>query len=211
MLYVKLYYTVYIIWQIYAWLVFVLYLAAIKQSWPADTYSLKLQEILYIWCTCNWIDIRKRKKCKLESLFYSHILIGSFSWSNDGQMFKITLTFWFVSLWNTWKTKIIDSKLPYICSRWIFHRKHQHSVRTSVRKLGYGLVSNFCDLTALWHFVICDRQYWSWGVLSKINRQACHIHISQDIVLDIFYNMSFCWHAIRQDTNAYCQNCKHFL
>ena len=149
----------------------------------------------------------------MESLKYSiHTFWLVLSYDQyGGQMFKMTLlTFCFVSLWNTWKTKIIiDSKLPCICSH-LFNNFSQKTPKYLWEKLGCGPVSYFCDLTALYHFVICDWQYWSWGVLSKINRHVCHIHNSQDIVFDIFHTMSLWWHAIGTDY-PYWQNCEHFL
>ena len=104
-------------------------------------------------------------------------------------------------MWNTRKTKIIiDSKLPCICATILFS--------TEDTKIWWEYLWE--KLTALCHFVICDWQYWSWGVLSKINRHVCHIHNSQDIVFDIFNTMSFWWRAIGTEYQ-YWQNCEHFL
>ena len=150
----------------------------------------------------------------MESLkFYSHILIGSFLCSirwTDVQDDIVNILFCLL-------VKYMENK-NYNRFQVTMHLFNSFSQKTPKfgeniwEKLGCGLVSYFCDLTALCHFVICDWQYWSWGVLSKINRHVCHIHNSQDIVFDIFHTMSYWWHAIGTEYRyQYWQNCEHFL
>ena len=89
----------------------------------------------------------KENKYRSESKI-NHTFSLLINWLTDVQDDIINIFFCFFQLINTCNNKIIDSKLLlYICST-VDHRKHQNVVRTSVGKLGYSLVSHFCDLTA---------------------------------------------------------------
>ena len=127
-----------------------------------------------------------------------HILIGSFLLSKkwiDGQDDIVNILFCFLVKYMENKNYNRFQVTMHLFNNF-FHRRHQNGENICEKNLAVALWVIFVILL---HFVTSDWQYWSWGVLSKINRHVCHIHNFQDIAFDISHTMSFWWHAIGTD------------
>ena len=136
--------SIHVHWQVYAFLNFVLYLAQLR-SVTVTACNCRQSYIFEAHVTV--FTSEKENKYRSESKI-NHTFSLLINWQTEVQDDIINILFCFFQQLNTCKNKIMDSKLLlYICST-VDHRKHQNGVRTSVGKLGYSLVSHFCDLTA---------------------------------------------------------------